>query len=70
MSYREIIRAWKDPEFRAGLSTRKKALLPDNPAGIIELNDEDLHIAAKGLDTMGVQSCRICVTVNCPPGQI
>jgi mersacidin/lichenicidin family type 2 lantibiotic len=28
-----IVRAWKDPEFRAGLSTEERAALPECPAG-------------------------------------
>ena len=38
MSVQDIIRAWKDKEFRAGLSEAQRALLPDNPAGAIELS--------------------------------
>ncbi|MBN1207224.1 MAG: mersacidin/lichenicidin family type 2 lantibiotic [Myxococcaceae bacterium] len=28
-----IIRAWKDPAFRAGLSTEERAALPESPVG-------------------------------------
>ncbi|MFN2203303.1 MAG: mersacidin/lichenicidin family type 2 lantibiotic [Caldilineaceae bacterium] len=40
-----IIRAWKDPEFRMELSAAERAALPENPAGSIELTDEELEIA-------------------------
>jgi mersacidin/lichenicidin family type 2 lantibiotic len=45
MNREQIIRAWKDEEYRAGLSESERALLPENPAGIIELADEQLGMA-------------------------
>lgn len=33
MSKLDVIRAWKDEEYRAGLSKEQLALLPENPAG-------------------------------------
>ncbi len=48
MSYRDIIRAWKDEEYRLNLSDAERALLPENPVGLIELADEDLDIALGG----------------------
>jgi mersacidin/lichenicidin family type 2 lantibiotic len=40
-----IIRAWKDPEFRARLTAQEKAALPDSPSGrpMTELNEEELR---------------------------
>ena len=50
MSNNKIIRAWKDPVFRNSLSNEERALLPENPAGIVELTDAQLEGAgAKGL---------------------
>jgi mersacidin/lichenicidin family type 2 lantibiotic len=43
MSRLDIIRAWKDEEYRLTLSAAELALLPDNPAGIIDLADTDLE---------------------------
>ncbi len=43
-----IIRAWKDPEYRHNLSEEEQELLPENPAGAIELTDEELDMAAGG----------------------
>jgi mersacidin/lichenicidin family type 2 lantibiotic len=43
-----IIRAWKDPEYRLSLSDEDQALLPENPAGAIELSDDELEMAAGG----------------------
>lgn len=45
----DIIRAWKDPEYRMSLSEAEKALLPDHPAGIIELTDDEMGAVAGGL---------------------
>jgi mersacidin/lichenicidin family type 2 lantibiotic len=48
MSLQNIIRAWKDAEYRASLSADERALLPEHPAGLIELADTDLDLAAGG----------------------
>lgn len=46
-----IVRAWKDPEFRARLSTEERASLPDSPSGkpLTELDEETLHEIVGGL---------------------
>lgn len=43
-----IIRAWKDPEYRLNLSAEEQAELPENPAGAIELSDDELDMAVGG----------------------
>ena len=48
MSNIDIIRAWKDEEYKLSLSESERAMLPENPAGFIELTDADLDIAAGG----------------------
>ena len=42
MSTHDVIRAWKDESYRQSLSEAEQNLLPDHPAGLIELNDADL----------------------------
>lgn len=44
MNPETIIRAWKDPEFRACLTSEQLHTLPENPSGrpMTELEDEDL----------------------------
>jgi len=49
MSHLDIIRAWKDEEYRLSLSDAERALLPGNPAGLIELPDTELGAVAGGL---------------------
>jgi mersacidin/lichenicidin family type 2 lantibiotic len=46
MSPEQIIRAWKDEEYRLTLSDEEWALVPVHPAGLIELTDEELAGAA------------------------
>lgn len=46
MTQDQIIRAWKDPEYRRSLSDAERAALPENPAGLMELSDEQLDGAA------------------------
>lgn len=43
MSKLDIIRAWKDEEYCDSLSADERSRVPTNPAGIIELTDQDLH---------------------------
>jgi mersacidin/lichenicidin family type 2 lantibiotic len=44
----DIIRAWKDEGYRNSLSEAERAALPENPAGLIALTDEDLGAVAGG----------------------
>ena len=64
MSVQDVIRAWKDEEYRSSLSEAERALLPENPAGLIELTDEDLGAAAGGCCTNNG-----CYTPNCSQSQ-
>ncbi len=44
----DVVRAWKDPEYREGLSEAERAALPANPAGLMDLADAELAGAAGG----------------------
>ena len=44
----DIIRAWKDEEYRNSLSEGQRSQLPENPAGMIELSDEDMGSVVGG----------------------
>ena len=50
MKRETIVRAWKDPEFRASLTSEERASLPDCPAGpaFTELNESELEDAVGG----------------------
>ena len=62
MSADNIIRAWKDEEFRLSLSAGERALLPSNPAGLIELTDEALSELVAGAAEAGSCCWRSCNT--------
>lgn len=49
MKHLDIIRAWKDPEYRNSLSAEQLSQLPEHPAGMSTLSDEALELAAGGL---------------------
>jgi mersacidin/lichenicidin family type 2 lantibiotic len=44
MKKERIVRAWKDPEYRASLSPEERAALPESPSGnaLPELGEADL----------------------------
>jgi mersacidin/lichenicidin family type 2 lantibiotic len=49
MSRSQIIRAWKDEEYRRSLSAAERALLPRHPAGCVEdLTDAELGAVVGG----------------------
>jgi mersacidin/lichenicidin family type 2 lantibiotic len=43
-----VIRAWKDEEYRNSLSAAERAALPDNPAGLLETTEAELDQAVGG----------------------
>ena len=59
MSTYDIIRAWKDEEYRDSLSEAERAALPQHPAGQIELSDAELETVAGGIDPSALVS--ICL---------
>ena len=48
LNVQDIIRAWKDKNFRESLSEEQRAQLPANPAGLVEIDDEQLVQVAGG----------------------
>ncbi len=48
MSNIDIIRAWKDEDYRNSLSEEQRSQLPENPAGLIELSDEGMQTIGGG----------------------
>lgn len=59
MKRETIVRAWKDPEFRAGLSSEERSALPESPAGeaFTELNEQDLADAVGGAFYLDFDGC-------------
>ena len=56
----DIIRAWKDAEYRRSLTAEELAALPENPAGMVELTDEDLG-GISAADGVGVGDVTVVV---------
>ena len=48
MSIEQIIRAWKDEDFRHSLSAAEQARLPEHPAGLIDLTAAELDALSGG----------------------
>ncbi len=49
MTKLDVIRAWKDEEYRESLSEEERKLLPEHPAGMLELGDAELEGVAGGV---------------------
>ncbi len=56
-----IIRAWKDPNYRASLSTEQRAALPESPAGtpLTDMNESDLEQVAGAGRPVSLNGCTI-----------
>lgn len=83
MSNIDIIRAWKDEKYRNSLNDEQRSQLPKNPAGAIELSDEDMESIAGGFQKGGgggemktgtgttaglCNGCCVVTTCIAPPG--
>jgi mersacidin/lichenicidin family type 2 lantibiotic len=62
-----IIRAWKDEDYRLGLSEDEYSQIPQNPAGLVELLESDLTGVS-----VGPLSAQRSVTAwpACPSGSV
>jgi mersacidin/lichenicidin family type 2 lantibiotic len=69
MSYQDIIRAWKDEEYRNSLSESERAQFPENPAGLIELADAELEAVAGG-NQRRAQTITHTIDVCCSTGDL
>jgi mersacidin/lichenicidin family type 2 lantibiotic len=66
----DIIRAWKDEEYRNSLSEEQRSQLPENPAGMVELPDADMERIAGGVEIKNTENpvfgvCIRTVTAGC-----
>jgi mersacidin/lichenicidin family type 2 lantibiotic len=75
----DIARAWKDADYRAGLSREELVSLPENPVGELEfeLSDDELSLiaGAEGDGDIGIPTpptltaepiCKCSVVIACP----
>jgi mersacidin/lichenicidin family type 2 lantibiotic len=61
MKPEQIIKAWKDPTYRASLSAEERAQLPENPAGTVELDDAQLgDISGAGKKSVLCTDASLC----------
>lgn len=63
----DINRALRDEDYFASLSEEERALIPANPAGVVEISDDDLAGVAGGAplqDIIGC-SCHSCGSCCC-----
>ena len=64
----DLVRAWKDPEYRKSLTAEQLASLPPNPAGVGELSDEELESVAGGsAESIGTFAKSSAVPSFAPP---
>ena len=61
----DVVRAWKDAAYRSSLSAEEVAFLPSNPAGLVDLTDEELK-EASGLTAVASTTCICCTDTNRP----
>lgn len=69
----DVVRAWKDEEYRNSLSEEQKAQLPENPAGLIDLTDEAINGVVGGeIDCVNIKTfvagCGLCSTFTAECG--
>jgi mersacidin/lichenicidin family type 2 lantibiotic len=48
VSHINVVRAWKDEEYRRNLSEAERAALPDNPAGLLDVVEAELQQVGGG----------------------
>ena len=72
MSNLNVIRAWKDAQYRRSLSAAELAELPENPARLVELTDRDLRraggFAGAAIPQTTALTCTATVGGCCPEG--
>jgi mersacidin/lichenicidin family type 2 lantibiotic len=60
----DVIRAWKDADYRASLSDADLAALPAHPAGLVELPDEAMAQVAGGRSYFTGTCGRVCAILT------
>ena len=65
MTHEDVIRSWKDEDFRLSLTPEQQAMLPSNPAGVAGLANEELTGSRYALFTAGQSICCISETGGC-----
>lgn len=58
----DIVRAWKDAAYRNSLSAEQRAMVPANPAGMVEVDDAELAMIDGGRFTITCNGCTVICT--------
>lgn len=67
MSKVDIVKSWKDEDYRDTLTEDERKLVPENPAGLVELSDTELEgIAGGKTDSYGATACCIYTQPELP----
>ncbi|HWM91357.1 MAG TPA: mersacidin/lichenicidin family type 2 lantibiotic [Thermoanaerobaculia bacterium] len=62
----DVVRAWRDEEYRNSLSSEQRASLPENPAGLAGISDDILRSVTGGCTGSYVcQTYKCCSTPDC-----
>ena len=56
----DVVRAWKDEDYRMSLSEAERKMLPGNPAGLIEISDSELGAVGGGVGPGGMSFPGVC----------
>ncbi len=54
-----FIRAWRDEEYRLSLSDDQRSQLPGNPAGLVAIEDDGLHITGGRFTCCHTDECTL-----------
>ena len=60
MNPEEVIRAWKDPAYRATLTTAQREALPAHPSGDVAVTDSELQMIAGGMRPLTIVTHGCC----------
>jgi mersacidin/lichenicidin family type 2 lantibiotic len=64
----DVVRAWRDEEYRNSLSAAERASLPENPAGVATVDESALRSVTGGALSKIIQ-CTTVATSCVKPGQ-
>ncbi len=64
MSRLDVIRAWKDKNYRSSLSAQEACAVPSNPAGAVDLTDAEAATVDGQLAIAICSGCHGCTKVT------
>jgi mersacidin/lichenicidin family type 2 lantibiotic len=65
----DVVRAWRDEEYRSSLTPEQLANLPESPAGLATVDDLALRSITGAATTMPVRFCTTVAASCTKPGQ-